>query len=474
MDKKKKILLAIGILLVLTICIGVSYAYYLATVTQEGENYVKTDCFELTFEDSGEIVLDNTYPVRDSDVYKLAPYHFKIKNVCNLPASYQVNLEILNDSNLGIEYLNTKLNDSSIVELSSLNDATPTLTGQASSAKQLVSGNLIGGEIDEYDLKVWLKESVTENDPVQNKTFKSKVVVISTLNKSIIKNIVLHANGGTVSSDSIDVYEGYKYGNLPKPTKEGDETFIGWFTEETYENMVTNNSIVEGNVTDLYARWDKYSIVDGSIYTIGSVIKIAKEEFYVLGQEDSTHVKLLSKWNLNVGNNPVGTADNLQNSSARGYRGSGTAYATVPFSSSNYWFIPQPMGELGAIAISPEYTYYAYTNEKVDGTYKASIAEYVENYVDYLNSQGVSVTGKLINFSDLVDLGFYCSEYSGCHYYPDVTEPSLNWIFQTSYWIGRANEDDFVLGIIDGGETQGYSYGTSNKYGVRPVILLRI
>ena len=56
----------------------------------------------------------------------------------------------------------------------------------ATISKELATGNLLANEEKEFDLRVFLKESVTQNDPVENKTFKSKVVIISTLNKNLI------------------------------------------------------------------------------------------------------------------------------------------------------------------------------------------------------------------------------------------------------------------------------------------------
>ena len=97
MMKNKKIILSIiAILLLISCIIGISYAYYLSTISQSGTNIVDTDCFEITYEDNGEVILRDAFPIRDSEASSVAPYHFKLKNVCSLPANYQVNLEVLN------------------------------------------------------------------------------------------------------------------------------------------------------------------------------------------------------------------------------------------------------------------------------------------------------------------------------------------------------------------------------------------
>ena len=212
--------------------------------------------------------------------------------------------------------------------------------------------------------------------------------------------------------------------------------------------------LVEEEVT--YA----YTILSGDLNTVGSVVKIADEEFYVIGQEDSTHVKLLSKWNLNVGSNAKGTATNLQDSDVKGWVSSGTTYGNVVFSSTNYW----------SSTVST-YPAWVYTNEKTNGTYKASIAEHVDNYVTYLTQQGVSVTGRLIKQEELVTLGCNAStNYCDSNESHGGTAPA--WVYQTSYWSGSVNRSDFVWRVFSDGVFNDDYCDNGNNFGVRPVIIL--
>ena len=226
--------------------------------------------------------------------------------------------------------------------------------------------------------------------------------------------------------------------------------------------------LVEEEVT--YA----YTILSGDLNTVGSVVKIANEEFYVIGQEDSTHVRLLSKWNLKVGNILDGnswsktgeytssdTGYGLQSSDAKGdVDGASTFNGIVTFSSTNYW----------SSTVST-YPAWVYTNAKESGTYKASIAEYVDNYVTYLTQQGVSVTGRLIKQEELVTLGcnastYYCDS-TGSH---GGTAPS--WVYQTSYWTGSALSGNDVWGVGSFGAFVYSDYYSVGPFGVRPVIIL--
>ena len=230
----------------------------------------------------------------------------------------------------------------------------------------------------------------------------------------------------------------------------------------TWDNTNWSLSIsnITGKVKCNLSFKPSYRVISGNLSTVGSVVKIADEEFYVIGQEDATHVKLLSKWNLNVGSNAKGTATNLQDSDVKGILLSGTKYGNVPFSSTDYWS--------STVSTHPA---WVYTNEKTSGTYKASIAEYVDNYVIYLTQQGVSVTGRLIKQEELVTLGcnsstYYCDS-SNNH---GGTAPA--WVYQTSYWSGSADKG-CVWSVASDGIFSFDSYCSDDyAFGVRPVIIL--
>ena len=231
----------------------------------------------------------------------------------------------------------------------------------------------------------------------------------------------------------------------------------------TWDN--TNWSLSISNIIgkvkcNLSFKQASYRIISGNLSTVGSIVKIADEEFYVIGQEDSTHVKLLSKWNLNVGSNAKGTATNLQDSDVKGWVSSGTKYGDVPFSSTPYW----------SSTVST-YPAWVYTNEKTSGTYKASIAKYVDNYVIYLTQQGVSVTGRLIKQEELVALGCNTSKkYCDSTFSHGGTAPA--WVYQTSYWSGSAVDSRKMWTVFSTGIFGNYTYNNDNNFGVRPVIIL--
>ena len=218
---------------------------------------------------------------------------------------------------------------------------------------------------------------------------------------------------------------------------------------------VTVNVYAKGN--------DKAYTALGELDTIGTVVKIANEEFYVIGKEGNK-IKLLSKYNLDVGNvvteeldengefvdqivTPIENPTGLQNPLAFGMSsGTNAAYGTVGFAKGKYWDDPEE-NEFARV--------YVYTNDKENGEYKASIAEYVDNYVDYLNHQGVSVSGRLLSVDEFYEIS---------------NQP---FAMATSYWTGDTSST-FIYYVYKDFRLDNHISHTylDTGLGVRPVILL--
>ena len=260
-------------------------------------------------------------------------------------------------------------------------------------------------------------------------------------------------------------------------------------------------------MTDLYAKYGTipYSVVSGDLDTVGSVVKIADEEFYVIGQEDSTHVKLLSKWNLNVGPHAKGTATGLQDSDVKGWDNLysiESSYGDVLFSDTNYWYdytndeLKDEYGDYIVKKGNNEYIFYDSSDNRVSPYVydnNASIKTYVDNYVTYLNNQGVQVSGRLISREEVTELGCNPTDnvYNICapivegHEDLNGIGTAPEWVYQTSYWTGSAFSYYRVYGVynVDGmmtvnwlktGEEEHTTHeeSTSMPLGVRPVIIL--
>ena len=78
MNKKTKVAI-IGVIALVLVTIGASYAYWLITRTQQGENVITTGCLDITLNGSGDITLSNQIPMSDEEGMKLMPYTFTVK-----------------------------------------------------------------------------------------------------------------------------------------------------------------------------------------------------------------------------------------------------------------------------------------------------------------------------------------------------------------------------------------------------------
>ncbi len=176
--KKKKIILAIGLLIVICITIGVSYAYWRLTLTQTGTNRVMSSCLELTLtNEENAINLQNAYPLTDEEGRQTTPYSFTVENTCDLFASYTITLEVTKESTLNSAYVASMLNTNAIQTLNELETTIVSDSNLYKEAYILGTGSLGNGDSEDYTLRLWMDEDVTLEDDSMNKTFEAKIVI---------------------------------------------------------------------------------------------------------------------------------------------------------------------------------------------------------------------------------------------------------------------------------------------------------
>ena len=199
-----------------------------------------------------------------------------------------------------------------------------------------------------------------------------------------------------------------------------------------------------------------------------------KECFNFIGY-DGNNIKMLSKWNLKIGNiysnwTKIGeyTSNDpgygLQNSNMRGWVNGATTYnGTVAFSGTSYWY------DGGALKVKygSSYPTEVYDTDYRDATgTNYSVAYYVENYKDILENYGLAVQdARLLTYVEATDtvIGCNASTYS-C--------PTNRFITNTSFWIGSAYDHSSIWGIYSDGLFNANIYDSDNEIGVRPVIVI--
>ncbi|MCI8394284.1 MAG: hypothetical protein HFH86_02230 [Bacilli bacterium] len=172
--------IVIGISTFIILMIGVSYAYWHVTKSQEETNQIASGCLDIELvSNSKEIKLENAYPILNSEGVKLSPYTFTITNTCSIFARYELTLNILLESTLKSQYIAAVLDQNDVKKLSEYEEAEP-LTGYQES-RILQSGFLASNESVTFDLRLWIDESVTIKDTeAMNRIFQGKIGVTAT------------------------------------------------------------------------------------------------------------------------------------------------------------------------------------------------------------------------------------------------------------------------------------------------------
>ena len=172
-SKKKTIIISIIILLVLSVAVGISYAYWALNLNQDSKNMVSTKCLNISFTEGDAINLQKTYPMEDEEGKKLTPYTFSLKNECNDKANYQINLETLTGSTLDINYVKVKLNNT--ISILGSNTAVTKTLDNAADSRMLETGTLNAKETKSFTLNIWLSNDAPNE--TMNKSFEGKITV---------------------------------------------------------------------------------------------------------------------------------------------------------------------------------------------------------------------------------------------------------------------------------------------------------
>ena len=184
---KSRYFLIGGIILLVCVFVGISYAYWQLTLQQTDKNVVTTDCFHITFVDDNDINLQKAYPIKDNEATSLTPYTFTIENTCDGPASYQINLETMSQDS-GVKVLPEQYLKANLIEVGSTNTSTNNLTSDyevtptisnATKAYKLDTGIIQGSESKTFELRLWLDYDTPAIDEVMNATYNGKISIIS-------------------------------------------------------------------------------------------------------------------------------------------------------------------------------------------------------------------------------------------------------------------------------------------------------
>ncbi len=196
MEKKNNsrtyILMILGVIGTILLVVGVTYAYWILTKQQTGENVVNSACLNISFTGENDINLPKAYPMSNEQLDKFlstaTPYHFTIHNECNELATATINLESLNageEKQLQDQYINAILyetdyhnNLNSVKQLieSIYNDENKVLEDSLHAYK-LYNFTLKKGETKNFNLQLYMDANTPMEEANMNASWKGKITL---------------------------------------------------------------------------------------------------------------------------------------------------------------------------------------------------------------------------------------------------------------------------------------------------------
>ena len=190
-NNKKKILIysILGVVTLLIVTLTITYAYWILTRQQTGENVVNTACLNINFTGENDITLDKAYPMNEEQLESFLenakPYHFTIHNECNDLASASINLESLTVSGKALEdeYIdailyeddyNSNLNTNK--KLTRTNDENKVIS-DAKHAYSLYNFTLKANEERDFNLLLYMDPNTPMVDANMNASWKGKITL---------------------------------------------------------------------------------------------------------------------------------------------------------------------------------------------------------------------------------------------------------------------------------------------------------
>ena len=179
--RKVKITLA-GVLLVLLLLVGASFAVFNTSLEGEKVQKIKAGCLKVEMTDQGDVTIANAAPETDEEGLEESPYTYTIKNTCTTDAYYISTLNVLNNNNTNIENISkikVALDGDSFLRPTYISDLEETekVTEEENISKtyKIDEGYLKVGEERTFNLRNWIDYNVESI----NGGLQSKIIVKS-------------------------------------------------------------------------------------------------------------------------------------------------------------------------------------------------------------------------------------------------------------------------------------------------------
>ena len=284
MKNKKIIILIILILISILTLIGSSYALLTKTFTSKKLS-VEVGTLKVDFTEGNAINLDNTKPMSDSDGLNTTPYTFTITNSGTIDSYYTISNEEDTNNTLDTTYLKYKLvsndgYDSGIKRLKDIGTGTYRIVDERA---------LLKSKSVTYKLYLWIASDASNN--IQDKLYKSKIVVNSISNKGTL-DMKCKSVGGKYTDGECRKYY-VKLNNLIANSNFANG--ISWWTTndgaylETVNNSVATINCSNGTSTcGIYQQPLEKSIIGHKYYGLQKIRSSTSTQIVWVGIESTS------------------------------------------------------------------------------------------------------------------------------------------------------------------------------------------
>ncbi len=289
-NQKKKLIIAITLLIIIILGLGITYAWLIQIVNGEKIHSMRVGNFRFSLAEENSLTIDSGEFLKDSDGLNQDGFKFTVENVGKGYGSYSVYLD--DDT---ISPGQTRIDDKFIRYSLGVNDDTKGTPTNLTSRK-IYSGSLDASEKDTFTLRLWLNPEI--NGDIGGQVFKVKLrIEVNQIVPTPVADKLLAGVGDNGTIDTSDSEQTFITGTDPN-------NYI-WYSGKLWRAVSIDPS---DNSVKLVTQWNISALpynADGNTAFEGSYMEQWLNDTSVDGflgnlREPDKFIKTDSVWNATL------------------------------------------------------------------------------------------------------------------------------------------------------------------------------
>ena len=289
-NQRKKLIIAITLLIIIILGLGITYAWLIQIVNGEKIQSMRVGTFRFSLKEENSLTINSGEFLKDSDGLKQEGFKFTVQNVGKGYGSYSVYLD--DDS---ISSGQTRIDDKFIRYSLGINADTKGIPTNLTSRK-IYSGRLDASEKDTFVLRLWLNPEV--NGDIGGQVFKAKLrIEVNQVVPTPVADKLLAGVGNNGKIDTTDSEQTFITGTNPN-------NYI-WYSGKLWRAVSIDPS---DNSVKLVTQWNISALpynADGNTAFKGSYMEQWLNDTSVDGflgnlREPNKFIKTDSVWNATL------------------------------------------------------------------------------------------------------------------------------------------------------------------------------